>query len=76
MEERVKRIISEYQQIPISEINLNSRLLQDIGLSSFDIIGLVCNFEKEFNINIPDKKIVKIRTVEDIVNELKTIIKE
>lgn len=43
-------------------------LLSDTGLSSYDLVQLVCSVEDEFDIEIPDKQIPKFKTVGDVIN--------
>ncbi len=39
----------------------------DLGLSSFDVVSIVSDFEDEFDIEIPDKDIRKFVTIGDII---------
>lgn len=67
MEEKVIEIISKYQKIDPKTVTPQSNLMKDIGLSSFDVINLVCSFEEEFDVEIPDRSVTSVRTIEDIV---------
>ena len=52
------------------EITMDSSLVDDLGLSSLEVISLVSSFEDEFDVEIPDRLIPKMRTVKDIVTYL------
>ena len=52
------------------EITMDSSLVDDLGLSSLEVISLVSSFEDEFDIEIPDRLIPKMRTVKDVVTYL------
>lgn len=67
MEEKVIEIICKYQKIDPNTVTMHSNLMKDVGLSSFDVINLVCSFEEEFNVEIPDRSITSVRTIEDVV---------
>ena len=67
MLDKVIAIISEYQDVPASTIHAYSHLVSDLGLTSFDVVSLVGKFEDEFDIEVPDRKIKTMKTVEDIV---------
>ncbi len=67
MLDKVIAIISEYQGIPADSINADSRLVGDLGLSSYDVISLIGRFEDEFDIEIPDRKIKMMKTINDVV---------
>ncbi len=69
MFERVVGILKEHCESGC-EITMDSALLDDLGLSSLDILNLVAEFEDEFDIDIPDRVIPSIHTVEDIVRYL------
>ena len=44
----------------------------DLGADSLDTVELVMEFEKAFNIQIPDEDAEKIANVSDVLNYLKT----
>lgn len=67
MLDKIIEIISTYQGISKEKINLDSNLIKDIELSSFDVTELVCKFE----IEIPDRKISTFQTVRDIYEYIK-----
>lgn len=50
------------------EITRESVLLADLGMSSFDLVNLVCEIEDEFDIEIPDRVIGTFKTVGDVIN--------
>lgn len=64
MLEKVQRLLAKYTQEEISE---NSNLTKDLGLSSFDVVSIVTDFEDEFDIEILDRDIRKFVTVSDII---------
>ena len=51
-------------------VNLNTNLIADLDLESLDLVTLVSEIENKYELEIPDKEIKKIQTVEDIVNFL------
>lgn len=72
MLEKVIEILSEYTEISKDNINMESGLVNDLGLSSLDVINVVVAFEDEFNIEIPDRIIKELVTVGDVVKYLET----
>lgn len=58
--------------IPVSEIHPDSALMDDLDLSSLEIMTLIGVFEDQFHIVIPETKFREIVTVED----LKTVIEK
>lgn len=71
MEERIIDIISQYAGIDREEITLDSDIIQDLELSSFDVTELACELEDEFELEVPDRKISSFQTVRDVVDYIK-----
>ncbi len=65
--DRVKKIVKEQLGVEEEEIQMSSTFVDDLGADSLDIVELIMAFEEEFNIEIPDEKAEKIKTVEDVV---------
>ena len=74
MLEKVISIISEYQDIPADTIHADSHLVNDLGFTSYDVVSLVGKFEDEFDIEVPDRKIKLMKTVDDIVKFIEAAI--
>ena len=69
MFEKVKEILAMYTGEEITE---NSTLNADLGLTSFDLISLLINFEEEFDIEINDKDVKKLVKVSDILHYIES----
>jgi acyl carrier protein len=65
--ERVKKIVVDQLGVDADDVQVNSTFVDDLGADSLDIVELIMAFEEEFNIEIPDEKAEKIKTVEDVV---------
>jgi len=65
---RVKSIIVEKLGVDESEITEEASFTNDLGADSLDTVELIMEFEKEFNMTIPDEDAEKIATVGDAVN--------
>ena len=76
MLDKVISIISEYQDIPADTIHADSHLVNDLGFTSYDVVSLVGKFEDEFDIEVPDRKIKLMKTVDDIVKFIETATEE
>jgi len=71
IEEKIKKIIIEKLAIKKSKITLETNFINDLGADSLDIVELIMEFEKEFNISIPDEEAELIKTVKDAIKYLK-----
>lgn len=65
--ERVKKIITDVLAVKETEVSAETSLANDLGADSLDYVALLQEFEAEFNIKIPDKDAIKLKTVEDTV---------
>ncbi len=70
MFDRVKAIIEGYIQRDDLEITPDTDVLGDLGINSLELVELVCAFEMEFDIDIPEKDIRGFLTIDDIVRYL------
>lgn len=62
---RVKAIIVDKLGVEESEVTAEASFTNDLGADSLDTVELIMEFEKEFNIAIPDDQAEKIATVGD-----------
>ncbi len=65
--DQVKKIVVDQLGVEADEVQMSSTFVDDLGADSLDIVELIMAFEEEFNIEIPDEKAEKIKTVEDVV---------
>lgn len=64
---RVKAIIVDKLGVDENEVKESANFTQDLGADSLDTVELIMEFEKEFNITIPDEKAQSIQTVGDAI---------
>ena len=65
---KIIEIIADKLGVEEDEITMNSSFVNDLGADSLDTVELVMEFEKEFNISIPEEEAERISTVGDAVN--------
>jgi acyl carrier protein len=68
--ERVKQIIVEKLGVEESEVTPEASFTNDLGADSLDTVELIMEFEKEFNISIPDDQAENIGTVGQAITYL------
>lgn len=74
--EKVKEIIAKELGVERDKLTNEASFMEDLGADSLDTVELVMEFEKEFNIDIPDEDAEKLRTVGDALNYLESKVKE
>lgn len=65
---KVTAIIVDKLGVDESEVTLEASFTNDLGADSLDTVELIMEFEKEFNIAIPDDQAEKISTVGQAVD--------
>ncbi|MBS1657679.1 MAG: acyl carrier protein [Chitinophagales bacterium] len=60
---RVKKIIIDKLGVDESEVTPEATFTNDLGADSLDQVELIMEFEKEFNISIPDEQAETITSV-------------
>ena len=69
MLEKLIEIIADVCEVE-DEITVESRFVEDFGLSSLDMFRLISEVEETFDVSINTRKLQKIRVVADLLNEL------
>ncbi|MBR1564019.1 MAG: acyl carrier protein [Paludibacteraceae bacterium] len=67
IENKVKAIIVEKLGVEESQVTMDANFQNDLNADSLDTVELIMEFEKAFNISIPDEDTEKISTVGDAV---------
>ena len=70
LSDKIKKLIVEKLGVEESEVTPGASFTGDLGADSLDKVELVMEFEKEFNISIPDEQAEAIATVGDAVSYL------
>ena len=65
---RVKAIIVDKLTVDENEVTPTAEFTKDLGADSLDQVELIMEFEKEFDIQIPEDEAEKITTVGDAIN--------
>ena len=68
--QKVKKIIIDKLGVEESEVTPEASFTNDLGADSLDTVELIMEFEKEFNISIPDDQAEGITTVGQAITYL------
>lgn len=68
--DEVAKIIEEVADIPVDEIENDSSLIDDLDLSSLEIMTILNNVSRKFGVKITEQQTLEIETVGDIVKVL------
>jgi len=73
--ERVNKIIIDKLGVDETEVTTEASFTNDLGADSLDTVELIMEFEKEFDLSIPDEQAENIQTVGQAVSYLESQIK-
>jgi acyl carrier protein len=73
--EKVKAIIVDKLGVDESEVTTEASFTNDLGADSLDTVELIMEFEKEFDLAIPDDEAEKISTVGEAVTHIEAAVK-
>lgn len=69
-QEEVKKLLSSQFDIPLEEIEEESNLEEDLGLSELDLEDLISTIMEKYDIEIPTEKTSSFKKVSDLVSYL------
>ena len=72
IEAKVKEIIINKLGVDDGQITPEASFTNDLGADTLDTVELVMEFEKAFNLQIPDEDAEKISTVGDAIKYIKS----
>jgi acyl carrier protein len=70
IEDTVKSIIVDKLGVDESDVSREASFTNDLGADSLDTVELIMEFEKEFDLTIPDEEAEEIATVGDAIEYL------
>jgi len=70
--DKVKQIIVDKLGVDESEVTNEASFTNDLGADSLDTVELIMEFEKEFDVSIPDEQAENIQTVGQAVEYLES----
>ena len=71
---KVTKVIAEVFKKEEKELTLETRIIEDLGAESLDIITLLMEFEDTFDRKIPDEDVEKLVTIGDTVQYIVNVL--
>jgi len=66
--EKIKEILAAKLDVDAEEMSLDTKIADDLGADSLDVVELLMAIEDEFDVEIPDEEIEKLKTIGDVVD--------
>ena len=67
MLEKLRELLSEYVEVAREDITVESKLVEDLGLNSYEFMTLVGDLEDEFDVEVYEREVAKVNTIGDII---------
>jgi len=65
--EKVKKLLAEQLNISVDTITEKSKVIEDLGADSLDVVEMLMILEDEFDVTVSDEESLQLKTVGDIV---------
>ena len=65
--DEVRDVVVEQLSVAPDAVKLESKIIEDLGADSLDVVELVMAFEEKFEVEIPDSEAEKLKTIQDVV---------
>ena len=66
--EKIRDLLAEQLDVPADSITPESDIIDDLEADSLTVLDMVMTLEDEFDIEIPDEDVEKLRTVGSVVS--------
>ena len=73
MQEKIIKLVAEKLNKKVEDIKLDSKLVEDLGADSLDVVELIMSFEDEFGVSLPDEEVEKMKTIKDVITYIEKI---
>ena len=69
----VRDVVVEQLSVAPDAVKLESKIIEDLGADSLDVVELMMALEEKFEVEIPDSDAEKLITINDVVSYIETL---
>lgn len=73
MYQRIRELITQYADIGLEEITLETRFGEDLDFSSYDFLAMLGDLEDEFDIEVDMNDMMELNTVGDVLQYVERV---
>lgn len=66
--DEVRDVVVEQLSVAADAVKMESKIIEDLGADSLDVVELVMALEEKFDVEIPDSEAEKLISIADVVN--------
>ena len=71
MLDKIKEILAQYADVELDDVTEDSRLAEDLGLSSFSMMSMMGDLEEAFGITVDEAELTEVATIGDVMEYIK-----
>lgn len=72
MLEQVKKLLADQLDADIETMTADTKIDDDLGADSLDVVDMLMTLEDEFGIEIPDEDIEGLKTIGDVADYIQS----
>ena len=65
--DKIREILADQLDANAEEMTMETRIAEDLGADSLDVVEMLMSVEDEFGIEIPDEAIENLKTIGNVV---------
>lgn len=73
MLEQMQAIITQFVEVEKEAIRGESKFIEDLGFNSYDLMCMIGQLEELFDIEMEEREIIKLRTVQDVAHYIENL---
>lgn len=70
--EKLKEILALQLDADADDMTMDTKIIDDLGADSLDVVEMLMSVEDEFDVEIPDEKIEELKTIGDVVEYIQS----
>ena len=74
--DKIKKILSKYIDTNLEEVTLETRLAEDLGLNSYELMSIIGEIEEEFDLEVDEKEVLKLVSIADLLDYISNFTEE
>lgn len=71
LEQEIRNLITDIIEIEPSQIDLDSHLVEDLGMDSMMALEILASLEKKYHITIPEEELPRLTTLAQAIELVK-----
>lgn len=75
MLEKIQTMLAEALNLPLEKVTADSKIVDDLGADSLDVVEMLSQLEDEYGIIIPDEEVENLVTVADVAAQIEKLTK-